>query len=253
MWKSEKPVHILIHLSGIGVLIFLIALVFFKVYLPTATNYGEKIVVPVLNGKSLNEAKEIIESAGLRFLVYDSTYQPGKPGHQVISQHPEAASEVKSNRKIYLTITTVKPPKIKMPALTDRSLKSASLALKNRDLKLGSVNYENSPFKDLVLKQLYNGKEIAEGTFIPKSSKIDLIVGNGQNEQDRIAVPLLSGLEVSEVETTLLNAGLKLSSIFTQTDIEEKPGVVVEQKPAQDSANSVKVLKGSYIDIWVTE
>lgn len=253
MWKSDKPVHILMHLSGVGVLIFLIALIFFKAYLPSTTNYGEKIVVPALNGKSLDEAIEILENADLRFSVYDSTYEQGKPGHLVISQHPEAASEVKSNRKIYLTITTATPPKIKMPLLTDRSLKSATLALKSRDLKLGSVNYENSPFKDLVLKQLYKGKEIPEGAFIPKSSKIDLVVGNGQNEDDNILVPLLSGLDVSEVENTLVKAGLKLGSIYTETNSDGEPGVVIEQKPNQDSANSVKVLKGSYIDIWVAE
>lgn len=251
MWKSEKPVHIALHLGIIAGIVFLVAFLFFKIYLPFTTNHNEKIVVPALKGRSLAEVEELLDQADLRYEISDSTYIEGKPANEVISQHPEAISEVKSNRKIYLTITAAHPPKIKMPKLIDQSLRSADLTLKSMDLKKGTVTYENNPFKDLVIGQKYKGADVQAGTYIDKGSSIDLIVGNGNAAGDN-QLPDLTGKNYSEAAEILKQAGFQLGSVLIDSQSDEASGVILKQHPTPDSTNTNYPAE-TKVDIWVAE
>lgn len=179
MWKSEKPVHILVHLALISGVTLVVMFVFFNVYLPVTTNHNEKILVPALKGKTLAEAEEQLKKAGLRYYINDSAYVEGQPGQIILSQHPDAISEVKANRKIYLSVTSSQPPKVKMPKLEGQSLRTAELTLKSMDLRKGTITYIDYPYKDLVIGQEINDTEIAPGSYIAKGSRINLLVGNG--------------------------------------------------------------------------
>lgn len=199
MWKSEKPAHIFVHLAVIAGISLTMMLVFFKIYLPITTNHNEKILVPALKGKTLEEAKGQLKKAGLRYHVNDSSYVEGQPGQVILSQHPEAISEVKTDRKIYLSITSSRPPKVKMPNLEGQSLRTAELTLKSMDLRKGVITYIDYPYKDLVVGQYLNDNKIAPGSYIAKGSRINLAVGNGVDqpvENDTLAdsVDLNGGL-----------------------------------------------------------
>ncbi len=179
MWKSEKPVHVLLHLAIISGVTLVVMFIFFNIYLPVTTNHNEKILVPALKGKSLAEAEEQLKKAGLRYHINDSAYVEGKPGQIILSQHPEAISEVKANRKIYLSVTSSQPPKVKMPKLEGQSLRTAELTLKSMDLRKGTITYIDYPYKDLVIGQNIDDTGIAPGSYIAKGSRINLVVGNG--------------------------------------------------------------------------
>lgn len=251
MWKAEKPIHIVLHLALIASAIFLITLLFFKVYLPFVTNHNQKIIVPALAGKSLQEVEEILDEADLRYELNDSTFVEGEKSNLVISQHPEGGSEVKKNRKIYITITASEPPKVKMPKLVDvSSLKGAEVTLKSLDLRIGSVEYINSPYKDLVLSQKLKSQEIAPGTYIPKGSKIDLVVGNGE-ENPQIELPDLVGLPKEEAIKTLEDAGLKIGIIAFDDTTEELNGTVTKQSPSPADGENKTISKGATVDLWV--
>jgi beta-lactam-binding protein with PASTA domain len=251
MWKSEKPIHIVLHLGIIAGIILVIAFLFFKVYLPFTTNHNEKIVVPALKGRSIADVEELLYKAGLRYEINDSTYIEGKPANQVITQYPEAISEVKSNRKIYLTITAAHPPKIKMPKLIDHSLRSADLTLKSMDLKKGTITYEDNPFKDLVIKQLYKGSEIQAGTHVDKGSTIDLIVGNG-NTAGEVQLPDLTGKNYAQAAEILTYAGFQLGSVLIDSHSDASTGTIIKQHPAPDAANT-NYPADTKVDIWIAE
>ena len=74
-------------------------------WLESSTNHDQRIVVPSLSKKTLDEVAEVLEAKDLRYEVQDSTnYNPDYPKYSVIDQSPPAGNMVKENRKIYVTL-----------------------------------------------------------------------------------------------------------------------------------------------------
>ena len=69
----------------------------------------------------------------------------------------KAEGKVKEGRKVYLTLNSIKPPKIKMPKLINGSVKNAQLILKTYDLFLGKINYVPDMAANAVIQQYHNG------------------------------------------------------------------------------------------------
>ncbi len=145
------------------------------------THHGEKATVPDFKGKNLSELDAFIEGKNVRYLVVDSLYDPSEKPGIVIKQDPEAKSEVKHNRMIYLYVTSVVAPQIQMPKLVDKSTRQALFMIESYGLKQGRIEEINADCNGCVIKQLYKGKEISVGAGIKKGSKIDLVVGRKDN------------------------------------------------------------------------
>ena len=90
---------------------------------------------------------------------------------------------MKENRKIYLTINSKVPPKIKMPNIINGSVKNAQLILKSYDLKLGEINYVPDLAMNAVIKMYLNGDSLSANEPVDKGSTIDLDVGDGFGNQ----------------------------------------------------------------------
>ena len=52
------------------------------------------------------------------------------------------------------------------------------------DLEIGEISYIDNIGKDMVIQILYDQKEINPGVLIPKKSKIDLVLGNGNSVEE---------------------------------------------------------------------
>ncbi len=246
--KPEKPKDLLIHLGLILGLFFAILLFFFYGYLPSATNHGETITVPKLEGMGLKELESFLSSKNLNYEINDSTYKAGIKPLTVLNQHPAPGSKVKKNRRIYITIAASTPPNVKMPKLVDNSLRSAEMMLKGYDLVLDSIHYMPSPYPNLVLKQLVNKKEIEAGTLIPKGTKVTLIVSNGTGNEE-IELPNLVGLTLDVASVLLSGSNLVTGSVKYVPHAKEPQGTIISQKPAFKEGSTIHV--GEMIDIWV--
>src|SRR5699024_912234 len=150
---------------------------------PKATNHGETITVPNLQGMAFAEMDEHLTKRSLRYEVNDSTFTSEFPPLTVMKQYPKAGAQVKENRKSLLSLNATNPPLVKAPRLIDSSVKNAQLVLNSFGLELGEIEYKPDLAANAVLEQHYKGKPIEEGTQIPKGSKIDLVVGDGKGEQ----------------------------------------------------------------------
>jgi beta-lactam-binding protein with PASTA domain len=248
LFKPEKPKDLLIHLALILASFFVLLLIFFYGYLPSATNHGETITVPKLEGMSLKEMETFLDAKNLDYEINDSTYRAGVKPLTVLNQHPAPGSKVKKNRRIYITIASDTPPNVKMPKLIDQSLRSAEMILKGYDLVLDSIHYVPSPFSNLVLKQLIGRKEILAGTLIPKGTKITLIVGNGTGNEE-VELPNLEGMSLDEATVLLSGLNLVKGAVKHMPDAAEEPGTIISQKPAFKSGTMIHV--GEMVDIWV--
>jgi beta-lactam-binding protein with PASTA domain len=100
-----------------------------------------------------------------------------------------------------------------------------------------------------VLKQLVNGKEIEPGSPIAKGTRVDLVVGDGQGNQE-FPVPNIINMPADEASTLLVGQGLQVGEIFYQPAQEgQVEGTVVRQRPI--AAPGATIRMGQLVDLWV--
>lgn len=159
----------------------LIVLVFLALkWLNIKTNHGEFKMVPDLKGKSVEVAKMELEKNSLELIVQDSAnYNPNYPPLSVIEQDPISGSKVKENRKIYVNLNPSNYQKVLVPNLIENTFRQAKPTLEALGFKIGEVSYIDNIGKDIVLQMQHKGKVINSGEMLPKTSKIDLVLGNG--------------------------------------------------------------------------
>lgn len=151
------------------------------------TGHGTYIVVPNLNNKTLTEAQIILEQNDLHYEVIDSTeYDPKYPPLSVLGQSPEANERVKKNRKIYLTLNPRGYHKVTVPKVIQVTRRNAEATLQSVGLSIGTITYVDNIGKDMVLEMSHNGKPVQPGDKLIKTSRIDLVCGNGLETRDSI-------------------------------------------------------------------
>ena len=145
------------------------------------TYHDQTLVVPDLQLLPLAIVDTILQNQQLRYEVLDSAkYNPGVPPLAVTEQNPKAGERVKLNRKIYLTVNPSGYRKITVPNLIQITKRNAESLLKSTGFELGELIYRDNIGKDMVLEIQFKGNKIEPGILLPKTSKIDLVLGNGK-------------------------------------------------------------------------
>lgn len=274
--KEDSPRGLLAHLLLVGGGAAILFILFFWVYLPLKTNHqlftgkDMTVTVPDLSGKSLEEAQLLLEQAGLRYEIFDSSatnYTVNFPAGAVIAQTPAAEALVKEGRKVYLTINPARPPLVELPRdLLDKSLQHARLKLQDVGLVLDEGSIERVPWPsdrvlcencaDIVLGVKYKGQEIPgylmqSGFKVYKGAKVVLVVSDGLGGAE-IDLPNLVGLSLEEAQVLLSGLGLGVGNLYqTQTDT-VPAGQVVMQAPAQEGDVPAKIRTGKTVDVWIS-
>ncbi|SFR31751.1 PASTA domain-containing protein [Robiginitalea myxolifaciens] len=149
-------------------------------WLSSSTDHGEYVKVPDLAGLSVPDMRKAIEEAGLRYEVVDSAnYDPEYPRFSIIDQDPPAGNEVKDNRKIYVTVNPSGYKKVTVPDVIQDSRRNATAQLRAVGLDIERVSYIDELGKDMVYRLKFQGKYISPGDKLPKTSKLELVCGNG--------------------------------------------------------------------------
>ena len=153
-------------------------------WLNISTNHGDFETVPDLKGKSMSVADIELKENNLVLQIQDSAnFNPDYPKFSVIDQDPIAGEKVKENRKIYVTLNPSGYIKILVPDLKERTYRQAKPTLEAIGFAVGKLTYIDNIGKDMVLKMEHKGRALKSGDMLPKTSKIDLVLGNG-NRQD---------------------------------------------------------------------
>jgi len=149
-------------------------------WLNGSTNHGEFVEVPDFAKMSVMDMRKAVEEAGLRYEVLDSAnFNPEYPRFSIIEQDPKAGNKVKENRKIYFTVNPSGYKKVTVPNIIQVTQRNASSMLKAVGLDVQRVSYIDELGKDMVYQIKYKGKYVKPGDKLPKTSKIELICGNG--------------------------------------------------------------------------
>lgn len=206
------------------------------------TKHGQGLNVPALKGLSFTQAVSKLEQLGLRYEV-DSVYIMDTPPGTVIDQDPNPATFVKDNRTIYLTVSMNRAPNVKFPDVLFKSFKQAQGIIESYGLKLGDTTYKPDVSKDVVLEVSFGNQPIKAGEMIPKGSRIDFLLSNGQGNEE-VDIPTLVGLTKDEAIFALRNgAMLNLGTVSYEGAITDSANaVIIKQDPfVTDSVTKVKI------------
>lgn len=143
------------------------------------TRQNKSVDVPQVKGLQLKEAKVILKSQGLKFVVVDSLYDKKAIPGAIIEQVPSANSRTKEGREIFLTIYATNPPELTIPGLVDYSYRQAEALLTSMGFEQIAIREVSSEYKGLVKAVEYRGRPLQADEKVPSGSPLTLIVGSG--------------------------------------------------------------------------
>ena len=119
-------------------------------------------------------------------------------------------------------------------------------------LKVGDTTYRSDIARDIVLEVKLAGQPIRTGMKIPKGSRLDLVLGDGNGASDQ-EIPELVGQDLVAARFAIKGAGFTLGSIIYQGNITDSSSLkVISQFPMRtDSATTASI--GTRINLTVTQ
>lgn len=242
--------RILMHLSAF-VLIVILLIWGVLIGLRKFTKQDAVISVPDVTSLKVDDAVPFIEKKGLRYKVVDSirveTQMPGV----ILDQKPAPGSRVKPNRFIFLTINATSEEQLVFPDVKDFSQRQAIATLEAIGLRVASIEFMPSEYRDLVLGVRFRGKMISPGVRLPKNSPVILVVGDGASIGN-VTVPSLHGMywqeAIEAAHSSSLNIGNVHYDVTPASADEAKKYQVYRQEPMTGTPTST----GKNIEVWMT-
>ncbi|MEY4433409.1 MAG: hypothetical protein RLZZ44_1543 [Bacteroidota bacterium] len=153
----------------------------FMHWLTFTTDHGHEIAVPNLSKLTEEQVEDKLDELDLDYVLLDSVdFRGDYPAFTVVEQDPLPGTKVKVGRKVYIKINASGYSSVKLPDLIDKTYREAVPTLKAIGLEEGTITYEPSLGKDMVLAMRYKGRNLKPGERVLKSSKIDLVLGDGK-------------------------------------------------------------------------
>tara|TARA_B100001115_G_C15845542_1_gene425771 strand:- start:230 stop:1078 length:849 start_codon:yes stop_codon:yes gene_type:complete len=215
------------------------------------TEHGISVQVPDLSGLALTEVETTLSEKKLSFAIIDSAeYDPSFPRGSVISQYPDAGSQVKTGRELKLTINPFFPRKVELPDLIEKTKRRAIYDLESKGFKVGELKYRPYIGKDVVIDVLIDERSLMPGTKLKKGTTVDLVLGMGLSD-DLVRSPYLRWKSLAEAEEYIQLRSFNLGSVIYDEEITDSAtALVYRQNPAPSKEPSIRM--GREIDIWLT-
>jgi beta-lactam-binding protein with PASTA domain len=215
------------------------------------TRHGSGLPVPKLTGLQIDRAINVLKDQGFGVSI-DSVYVGDQLPGTVIEQDPDAGTNVKENRVIYLKIVKNQAPTVSLPDILDAPYISAVATISNYGLKVGDTTYKPDIARNRVLEVRFAGQPIKAGTKIPKGSKLDLVLGDGAGAS-QVEIPDLINQDLDAAKFVIKNSGLALGTVTYEGSITDSTNlVVVAQSPMKTDSLS-KTGNGTRINLTVTQ
>ena len=217
-------------LSILFLIILALLLIFNTILMPWYVKQASLVQVPSVSGLSFLDARKVLEDAGLDVKQGDIKYDETKPIGIVLDQNPMTGEQVKKGRRVYLTLCGGEQL-IEVPKLVGKTERDARFTLVQRNLQAGEIvrKFTTEQPEDVVVQQI-----IQPGSKVKKSTKIDLIISNGQLLGD-IYIPDVMGKKLNDAKKIIEERKLKLGKVTYQpSDLE--PGTVIDQYPKKEKS-----------------
>ncbi|WP_302390165.1 Stk1 family PASTA domain-containing Ser/Thr kinase [Eggerthella sinensis] len=199
----------------------------------------DKVAVPSVVGKTVDEATAAIEEAGFELGKVEESFDDNVEAGQVISQDPKGDSKQAKGTKINLSVSKGTKA-ITVPDLSGKTADEAKKELTANGLKSasGEAEYSDTVEEGHVIRQ-----DPVAGTEVAKDSTVTYILSKGSAGID---VPNVVGQREGAAVTTLNNAGFYVNTDYMESDTVEA-GLVISQDPS-----SGKLKEGDAVNIVVS-
>jgi len=236
-------------ISTILVVIVIVLIAFYS--LGYYTRHGSGILVPKVINMPIDRALSVLKDQGFGVST-DSVYVLDQAPGTVIEQDPDAGTNVKEGRMIYLKIVKNQAPNVALPDIIDAPYISAEATLSNYGLKIGDTTFKADIARNHVLEVKFAGQTIQAGTKIPKGSKVDLVLGDGSGASE-VEIPDLINQDLDAARFVLKQSGVALGTVTYQGTITDSTNlIIVAQAPAKTDSVT-KVANGTRINVTVTQ
>jgi len=236
-------------LLAIGSVIAVALIAFYS--LDFYTRHDSGVPVPKLTGMQINNALNILKQQGFGVSI-DSVYVLDQAPGTVVEQDPDAGTEVKENRVIYLKIVKNQAPPVALPDILDAPYISAVATISNYGLKVGDTTYRSDIARDHVLEVRFAGQAIQPGSKLPKGSKIDLVLGDGAGASE-VEIPDLVDQDLDAAKFALKGSGLVLGTITYQGTITDSANLVIVAQMPMKTDSITKTPIGTKVNVIVTQ
>lgn len=251
LWQRLKRRRILYNIVLIALVIAGI-LVVSQTAMNIGTRHGSHRTVPDIKGMPFDLAQTTAHEQGLKIIVNDSLYVPAYDGGTVLEQLPAGGVEVKSGRKIYVTINSFSQKKVHVPYVAGRSLRQAKNLLEVSELGIDRLVYVEDIATNYVIRETCRGEEVTPHSDIEaeQGSGITLYVGV-ENGEGATEVPKLAGLSLQRAKSRLWESGLNVGATSFDSGIDllsRKDALVYSQSLPFGSETAL----GSSVDLRLT-
>jgi beta-lactam-binding protein with PASTA domain len=238
---------------GFAIVIAVGVVMMLFIYLNFYTRHGQARPVPDFIGLTMEQTTRLAKKSKLRYQVIDSVYTTLVPRGSVAVQNPKPGFKVKKWRNVVLTINAFYPEMVAMPNLVDLPKRQAVSLIESSGLEIGLLIYRPDLSIDVVIDQLYNGKNIPEGDSLQKGSVVDLVLGKGWSNQ-LTSVPDLIGMNLEPAKNKILVSSLNLVTYTYDNTILNREDTLnaFVYKQIPEFKNDASLQLGSAIYIWLT-
>ena len=174
--------------------------------------HGRQTTIPKVVGLTQNQAERLLADRGLVLEQGDRYFSSDVPPDRVMSQAPAPGAQVRRGWHVRVA-ESMGPQRVVIPDLIGNSERAAEINIRRRGLELGSVASATVPGApgDQIVAQSppANAVDVSE----PKIS----ILMAAPEERPSFVMPDLVGQSEDAAIDTIVNAGLHVAGIATQT------------------------------------
>ena len=202
--------------------------------------FHRSVDVPTVVGSNVDTSRSALDQSGLMLVVAEDREDTAAPPGQILTQHPLPGSKLHQGERVNVVVARA-PTLVKVPGVIGQLLTEARIRLEKAHLTISSVVEQAHPTLGvgMVITQ-----SMAEGAEVRAGTGVELKVSKGA---ETVTVPAVVGKGLSKAKDLLTQAGLTVGQIHHASNDDRSPGVVLDQKPAANSARG----KGMAVDLVV--
>lgn len=219
----------------------------FNIWLESYTNHGQEIEIPDLAKMDVRQAMKSLDELGLTYEIDSVRYDSTKKPFSILDFYPVKGFKVKEGRRIFIKSNPSGWRPTNLPDIIGKSKRLAFTQLKLAGLVVGDTIYEPDLAKDAVLRVMYRGKQIGNGSEIPRFAKVDLVLGKGL--EYGVSTPNLVGMALEGAKSSILANRFEVGMLNVDGAVTDSASLKVYYQYPLPGDNYDQ---GLPVDLWLT-
>jgi len=206
-------------------------LVFFvlKFSLRNFTRFHDHITVAEVVGLDRTGAISILEAQGLEAILLDSIYDPRGRAGAVVEQDPRPLAQVKTGRKVYLTVYRSEAPSERIEVTEGMDAQVARIILQNKGFRFVERYVPTADLAGLVVEVRRAGEALLSDDRAPRGAEVELLIGVSTREM--VELQDFSGWDLSDAILRIEELELTLGRV-DYISMDTANAVVRSQQPS---------------------